>query len=196
MGEYAERESDRQEIKIGTCESMYYLRYSDRNKVRGIKNSLDPNDEKTINVLRWRLPFPDEDEVRPGDYENHARGATLCNFSDPSTAEDHGILQLHSKTGLLVNIACYHGEKKPKDTKEVQFHWNGKGHNYELRHLKFIDGVVFGVYSCVECDRSWRAPLKELLPFMIGYGDQVLLKRLKEWYVPEMLIEEGIEVPA
>jgi ferredoxin hydrogenase len=33
MGEYAKRKSDGLEVKIGTCASMYYLRYEQRNEV-------------------------------------------------------------------------------------------------------------------------------------------------------------------
>ena len=191
MGEYAERKSDRKEIKIGTCENMYYLRYSDRDKVRPLENNLDPSDEETINELRWRLPFPDEDNTQPGDYGDAFRGAKLYNFTNPETTGDPGIVQLSSQTGLLVNITCYHGEKLPENTKDVKFFWNGKDSSYELRHLKFINGVPFGVYTCIECRQSWRIPLKEIIPFMVRYEDQPLKNRLIEWYVPELKRARG-----
>jgi DNA-directed RNA polymerase subunit M/transcription elongation factor TFIIS len=197
MGEYAVRKSDREEIKIGTCESMYYLRYSDREKVRAKEGNVDPNDDSTIKELLWRLPFPDEDHIQPGgNYKEYTRGAELSyDFTNPDNAEYPGILQLHSKTGLLVNIACYHGEKKPTDTKEVQFHWNGKAPSYNLTALKFRDDGVYGIYSCTECGHAWRRPLKEIIPFMIRYEDQDLVKRLIEWYCPEMSIKKE-SVPA
>ncbi len=34
MGEYAKRASDGVEVKIGTCEAMYYLRFEDRDASR------------------------------------------------------------------------------------------------------------------------------------------------------------------
>ena len=40
MGEYAKYNN--QEIKIGTCETMYYLRYEDRHKVKALKGNVDP----------------------------------------------------------------------------------------------------------------------------------------------------------
>jgi hypothetical protein len=173
-----------QQIKIGTCENMYYLRYSDIGKIQSLSGNVDVHDQKTVNQLRFRLPFPDEDHIAPGRYEPF-RGATLHGYSDKETAETPGIVQLNSKSGMLVNIACYHGEKLPENTKESQFFWNGKGPAYELTFLKFIDGKCFGVYSCVDCNQSFRAPLKELLPFMVGYKDQDLKKRLIEWYAPD-----------
>lgn len=185
MGEYAIRKSDGQKIKIGTCDSMYYLRYSDRDKVRALPGNVDVHDQKTVNQLRFRLPFPDEDHIRPGEYQPF-RGASLCNFSDKETAGDPGLVQLTTKTGMLVNVSCYHGEKLPENTKEAQFHWNGKDNFYNLTALKFINGDVFGIYECVDCRHMWRAPLKELIPFMIAYEDQPLKARLIEWYLPEM----------
>jgi len=66
MGEYAYRKEDNAHIKIGTCESMYYIRYEDRNKVKKDEFSLDCSKETG---LYWRLPFTDEDGIKPGDYE-------------------------------------------------------------------------------------------------------------------------------
>ena len=60
MGEYAIRKSDRQSIKIGTCEDMYYLRYEDQDKVT-------PESGSDFG-FRWRIPFPSEDKILPGDY--------------------------------------------------------------------------------------------------------------------------------
>jgi hypothetical protein len=173
-----------QVIKIGTCANMYYLRYSDRDKVQSMRGNVDVHDPKTVNQLRFRLPFPDEDHINPGSYQPF-RGATLHWYSNKENIECPGIVQFHSKTGMLVNTACYHGEKLPTDTKESHFFWNGKGPAYELTFLKFIDGECFGVYSCVDCNHSFRAPLKELLPFMIRYEDQDLKKRLIEDYAPD-----------
>jgi hypothetical protein len=188
MGEYAIRKSDNQEIKIGTCESMYYLRYSDRHMVRALEGNVDPMDEGTVKELRFRLPFPDEDKVKPGEYKDYSRGASLSyDFKDEGTVNTPGIVQLHSKCGMMVNVTCYHGEKLPEDTKDARFFFNGKAPFYEVKHLKFFDGVVYGVYTCTECGQSWRQPLKDLIPFMIRYEDQDLVKRLIEWYVPDLL---------
>jgi hypothetical protein len=91
MGEYAKRKSDGQEVKIGTCENMYYLRYEDRAKVAKIPNSLNPAEDDG-DGLRFRLPFPDEDHLQPGEYENYNRGERLykydpCSFCNGGTSE-------------------------------------------------------------------------------------------------------------
>jgi hypothetical protein len=184
MGEYAIRKSDGADIKIGTCETMYYLRYSDRDKVKARSGNIDPMDESIINQIRWRLPYPDEDHIQPGDYEPF-RGAMLYGFENPDTVNEPGILQKSTKYGLLMNIPCYHGEKLPENYGEIKVFWNGKGPAYELRHLKFIDGEPWGVYGCIECGQEWRAPLKELIPF-IGGDNHKVRARLIEWYCPDI----------
>lgn len=67
-------------VKIGTCENMYYLRYEDRHKIKKDENSLDP---KTTTTLRFRLPFPDEDHIQPGQYHDHDRGIYFEMLNDP-----------------------------------------------------------------------------------------------------------------
>lgn len=167
MGEYAVRKSDHVEIKIGTCEDMYYLRYEDRDKVSKLPNNLDP---ATCVGLRFRLPFPDEDEVRPGEYQEYNRGLRLYqtvnsgtasawhqDFSDESTVKAPGIIQLHhSASGLLVNLPCYHGIKLPEVAQGTKVFWNGKGHSFELSSLKVTDEGVFPVVRCRHCDSAWR----------------------------------------
>jgi hypothetical protein len=65
MGEYAKRKSDNEIVKIGTENSMYYLRYEDRDQMTKEPGSLDF--ATTLNLF-WRLPFPDEDDIKPGEY--------------------------------------------------------------------------------------------------------------------------------
>ncbi len=74
MSEYAIRKSDKASIKIGTCESMYYLRHEDIDKIIPEETGFKPKG------LIFRLPFPDEDHILPGDYEQYDRGADLFNF--------------------------------------------------------------------------------------------------------------------
>jgi hypothetical protein len=86
MGEYAQRKDNGQEVKIGTCEEMYYLRFEDRAKVRGIPNSVDPSREPYN--LRFRLPYPDEDGMGPGCINgDYSRAVTLDGFASDRAAE-------------------------------------------------------------------------------------------------------------
>lgn len=175
MGEYAIRKSDNEEIKIGTCEMMYYLRYEDRHKVspRPDRNDTDPS---TFENVFWRLPFPDEDHVLPGDYENHGRAERLYTKDDccatALTAEltsNDGIIQLHHESGLLLNVPCTHGRELPDTTgTSIKSFWNGKSWFFELAHLKNTEEGILPVIHCRFCRSMWRFTWAEVMPYLHG----------------------------
>ncbi|MFH1111011.1 MAG: hypothetical protein V1790_17700 [Planctomycetota bacterium] len=170
MGEYAIRKSDQTEIKIGTCESMYYLRYEDRANVEPLTGNVDPL--RDAERLRFRLPFPDEDGVPPGQYTPYNRGVRLTrkrgegqreyweDFADETTVENPGIVQLHHESGLLLNVPCYHGHKLPDVTDSMKAFWNGKSHSLELSQLRPVgvngDTQVWPIVRCRHCGQAWR----------------------------------------
>lgn len=167
MGEYAKR-LDEVEIKIGTCESMYYLRYEDRLKVLAIQNSLNP---ATTKNLFWRLPFPDEDTIPIGQYGDYHRGERLydSNSLDYKLPESPtGILQMHHQSGLLINVECYHGNKLPEGSKDISVAWNGKSFFSELAHIKNTENGILPIVRCRFCDEIWRSTWENVLPFLHG----------------------------
>lgn len=188
MGEYAVRISDGREVKIGTCESMYYLRFEDRDKVRGIPGHEHGNVRPWIDSeaaqLRFRLPFPDEDSVLPGEYKDHDRGERLWkktgqgqfesydSFSDASTIKAPGIVQITHPCGLLVNVPCYHGEKLPECGKDVKVFWNGKSWFFELYQLRPVleNGVlrIYPVVHCRFCRQAWRYQWSDVIDYLHG----------------------------
>jgi hypothetical protein len=111
------RKSDGARVKIGTCESMYYLRLEDRDAVTPERGSGFG--------WYWRLPFPDEDHILPGDYGDYSRGERLwkkdesekplnaqrhdIDFADDEATKKPGRVQLHHDSSLLLSVACYHG---------------------------------------------------------------------------------------
>jgi hypothetical protein len=172
MSESAIRKSDKTEIKIGTCDNMYYLRYEDRNNVTPLSGNVNPAKDKG---LRFRLPFPDEDHVAIGEYEDHTRGYRLSKqtvikgeyseytawvgFEFPdSEAVQPGIIQLSHTSGLLINVPCHHGKKLPDVAGgEIKAFWNGKdNHQIELKFVKACeDGVMRPVIGCKYCREMW-----------------------------------------
>lgn len=179
MGEYAIRKSDGVEVKIGTCEDMYYLRYEDRFKVRKLENSLDASHELN---LRWRLPFPDEDHVRIGEYDDFTRGARLCNEADQELGipykEDVGTIQLTHKSGLLLNVPCYHGRELPEVSAPMKAFWNGKSWALELYQIKNTTDGIKPIVRCRFCDHAWRFEWEDVLKHVI---DTELQARLREY---------------
>ena len=171
MGEYAIRKSDCARIKIGTCEDMLYLRFEDRDKIERDSRSIDANDFS--HTIRFRLPFPDEDGLQPGEYKNHERGLRLYrdndDFADASTANDPGTIQLTHKCGLLVNVPCYHGHQLPV-LGDAKTFWNGKSWSLELYQLRPIleNGAVhvYPVVRCRFCGHVWRYQWADVLEFI------------------------------
>ena len=186
MGEYATYAG--QEIKIGTCDSLFYLRLEDRFRVSPVPYSLDP---ATVDGLRFRLPYPDEDDREPGDYEDHRRGQRLYRsgkddlgtywqeeWTDPATLEDDppGRVQLRHPSGLVLSVVCYHGLRLPTAGGDFDYvGWNGKTHAFELTAVKPLAGELYGVVSCRHCQGAWRYPLADLLPWV---PDKRLRERL------------------
>ena len=183
MGEDAIRKSDGVKIKIGTCESMYYLRYEDRDKVSKAPNSLDPSTDAI--GLFFRLPFPDEDAILPGEYQDYHRGLCLYRivhdiggfgpqlesthrefFEDELAAKAPGTIQLHHPaSGLLVKVPCYHGIHLP-DLGPAKACWNGKGYAFELAHLKPTTDGVLPIVRCRFCGSMWRYQWADVMDYI------------------------------
>lgn len=69
MGEYAIRKIDGQEIKIGTCESMYYMtfrQWAEKQVIGG-----DTPSKNLLNAINFRLPRLDERAILPGDFDTY-----------------------------------------------------------------------------------------------------------------------------
>ncbi len=176
MGEHAIRISDNTEIKIGTCEMMYYIRYEDRNKVRRDENSLDCSKE---NGLFWRIPFPDEDNIKIGEYEAYNRGFLLQGFKVEDSDKDKGIIQLSHESGLMLNVTCYHGEKLPESTAEIKPFWNGKDPNaYELISIKNNPTEIRYVVRCKFCRKMWSYTWDDIKDYI---SDPILKARLEAY---------------
>lgn len=193
MGENARRKSDGEVVKIGTCECMYYLRWEDRSKVEKVPNSLDPS---ACAGLFFRLPFPEEDDVQIGEYENYNRGYRLGRQESDGTSRgdywqdwspeeagdmDPGLIQLrHDGSGLMFNVKCWHGVKLPDVQGDAVPFWNGKGHHFELYMVKHLGGgVLRPVYHCRWCQSMWSTEWDSVLPFC-GFDD-VMRQRLEAY---------------
>lgn len=173
MGEYATRKADGVKIKIGTCEDMYYLRYEDRAKVAPLPGSLDPAQELN---LRFRLPYPDEDDILPGDYAQYDRGQRLykqdegdrypIDWSSPELADQTGGVQLSHPSGLLLWVPCHHGERLPETGPEIKAAWNGKSHSYELAFIKNTPKGIVPVIKCRHCNSLWRVDWSDIADYI------------------------------
>lgn len=190
MGEYAKSlvpKNYGESIKIGTCEMMYYLRFSDRNKVKPESNSIQNLDQ---DGLFWRVPFPDEDKLAPGCYDQYNRGERLDNGFELGLddTDKAGNMQFHNESGLLLNVSCWHGERLPEKSKDFRACWNGKSWFYELAHLKKHEGVLVPVVHCRFCRNMWRVDWSDIWDYLL---DEKLKDRLYS-----LALEDGGIKPA
>jgi hypothetical protein len=175
MGEYAFRKSDKKEVKIGTCETMYYLRWDNRNDIVYPHNWLD---------VSFRLPFPDEDSVPIGEYVEYNRCIPLINYS-PISELDNGRLVLSHVSGVQINVPCYHG--CAADIDEDMFQpvttWPHAKVQPSFSLMRVKQSQDFNklcpVIKCNWCDYAYYSSTwQDILPFIT---DDILLNRLVKY---------------
>lgn len=183
MGEYVTFNGN--QIKVGTCENYSDMRHTDINRVSGF-------DFAGIVGIRFRLPWPDEDNTTPGEYGDF-RGMRLykANFDSGYVTDynpewldeaDPGHIQLrHKDSGLQFSVPCHHGNRLPDLGNKVRPCWNGKGYSIELIALKVVeDGGIAPIVRCRHCKEMWRVEWDEVLPFV---PDPIMKMRLSVYNV-------------
>lgn len=171
MGEYAIRKKDRQEIKIGTCENMAYIRFDQLGQVEYKYGWLN---------CFFRIPLPSEDGIEPGDYNwslLNKNGYIPCDLmvnedemSDELKAdlsESTGTIQMtqnYRSYGLLVNVKCHHGFKLPEASADFKPFWNGKAHHLMFSFLKPTEKELRVGLSCAACGQMWSLDFEESAP--------------------------------
>ncbi len=200
MSEYAKRLSDNAEIYVGSCEDVYQARWSQREDFVYGRCCCKEGDDGTQEYYyeydskpridlntRWRLPFPDEDGTDVGDYgENHAyRDNTYARLTSDVLSEMQGLAQSKGliqfrddRSGLLVNVACYHGIKLPEANEDVKYFWNGRGVPLRLSAVKNTEKELRIVVKCTCCRDAWSFPFNEIAPFIVH--DEMALRLLKD----------------
>lgn len=151
MGEYAERRSDGERVKIGTCENMYYLRADQVRAVRALDGNVDPVGDAV--EIRFRFPWPDEDHVLPGEHEASDRGLLVEGLRAPEGAE-HGTLWYASR-GHRGEALC------------------GGGRGVELVQQRLVGFDLVAVGRCPLCRTRWRySDAPSALPLMMALAER------------------------
>lgn len=200
MGEDAYYNGHR--VKIGTCEDMYYLRADQRHKVRKDEHSVDVS--RYERELRFRFPFPDEDNIAPGEFKDPDRGVRIDGIE--ATGSDHGTVQFTAHPGYLLNLPCPLGEKGAKLVKDagLNLHKNGWSGALKIVQQKILEnGVRCIVVACNACGAKWREEtLEDALPYIraceleaesvrrYGQADwwEKIAARIREGYEPELVV--------
>lgn len=163
MGEYAKYKGE--SVKIGTCESMYYLRADQRFMVQAERGNVDPSSSDALSI-RFRFPFPDEDKVEPGQFENYGRALAVHGLTAPVGVE-HYKVQFVASAGYNVCLPCpegpqvlelpLNGGKMSVDLKGLNIQRNGFSGAVKLVQQKLLaDGRLVPVCECGGCGSAWR----------------------------------------
>lgn len=158
MGEYVNN------IKLGTCEDLYYARLSQVQALQGAEEYRNP-----VNGFRYRFPFPEEDDVAVGEYEDYDKGLLI--FLDLVNApklwnllldEDWNHQRLsHSANyrgvcNVNISLPCPLSHDLPLDTKVIELSLNGASKAIVLQQQKQVDGQVWIVVACPYCGAKVR----------------------------------------
>lgn len=155
MGEYALHEG--REIKIGTCEDMYYLRADQRHQVQRLPGNVNPATETGI---RFRFPWPDEDGKKPGSFEPPDRG--ICPGYDlkPPAEVEHCPIQFKADAGYLVSLPCPEAPHI-RDLPNLRIHRNGFQGAVLITQQRPWEGHLVLVCMCGGCGTKYRLPTLE-----------------------------------
>jgi hypothetical protein len=148
MGEHALYRGE--QIKIGTCENLYYLRAEQAGLVSALPNNVDPVADR--DAIRFRFPFPDEDGIEPGGFDDHDRGLVLQDLEPPAElADEHLLVQFNASNGYHCSLPCPEG----KPLAGVTFHKNGYGGAVELVQQRYVGDDLVPVLRCKGCGIAW-----------------------------------------
>lgn len=156
MGEYAIYNCS--DIKIGTCEDLYYLRFDQRHLVVPLPGSLDPADPEMLAVIRFRFPFPDEDSIEPGDFKDPFRTVPLHGVKPPVDLEPYGgrhsTVQFRSAhpEGLRLMLPCPFSS----DGEGLPYQFNGFPGAVRIVQQAFRHGQLVTIAQCGGCAAIWR----------------------------------------
>lgn len=160
MGEFAHYYGDR--VKIGTCEDMYYLRFNQRWDISADSESVNPADDNEAKGLRFRFPFPWEDNIAPGGYSNAFEAFRFdADLSEIMKNQvHHHSVQFKADPGYLVSLPCPEGP----DEQPFKVHRNGfKGHVH-LVQQGVREGCLSPIFQCGGCRAKFYVPQDALAP--------------------------------
>jgi hypothetical protein len=167
MGEYAVYNNER--VKIGTCEDMLYLRADQRRQVWAQPGNVDPI--RDVNEIRFRFPWPDEDHIAPGGFDDPFRRLRV-ELKAPLGLEHHSVQFRAEQQGYLVSLPCPERPGAGKDASSYNVHRNGFAGATFLVQQRFHEGRLVAVFECV-CGLRWRAPdLADAADAITGLLDQ------------------------
>lgn len=156
MGEYAKYGGE--EIKIGTCENMYYLRADQACMVQALPGNVDPVKDAGEGI-RFRFPWPDEDGQAPGSFERYERSVTIYGVPLPEDF-DHDTVQFTSGNGFLTSLPCPLSKagQEAAEKAGIKIHKNGYAGDFQITQQRLFEGNLVVIGRCGGCGAKFRLP--------------------------------------
>jgi|SRR5215216_7670035 len=154
MGEYAKYNG--QEIKIGSCEDMMYLRADQAMKVQPVYGSVDP--ARRADKIRFRFPWPGEDHIAPGAFDDYDKTVAVPGLEVPADFGDHCRVQFVARRGYNVMLPC----PESKEGKENdQIRRNGFAGAVKIAQQRLVGDLLVLICECGGCGARYRLPTLE-----------------------------------
>ena len=180
MGEYAFYKG--KEIKIGTCEDMYYLRADQVHLIQRKAGSFDPTSVQDAEAIRFRFPFPNEDNSNPGSFNEHNFGLGLHDI-EPPEGVDHSKIQFlsnHPVDGMLISLPCPFSTEGKESKNKVGF--NGFSGPVKITQQKLFQGKLVLVCRCGGCGAAWRIETVEgVKPIIAALNERAAKEDHRAW---------------
>lgn len=152
-------------LKIGTCEDLYYTTY---NQLKNWKHGGDKRHQylEADSGDRFRFPFPDEKEVKIGDYQDFDRGY-LIELPKGMLECTHNEIFIRTDTLKLKGPAMGFSVDCPAGMKK-SFRWNHEDtESFEIVQQKYVTDkevnrkMLHTVFRCPYCGCKFRADIDE-----------------------------------
>jgi hypothetical protein len=169
MSEHAYHNGSR--VKIGTCEDMLYLRADQAHLVTLDDLTAQPTDPlKDWADIRFRFPWPDEDDVDPGGFDDPDRSlvipADLMQFPKNVRHDEVQFASAYRSGYLLVTLCPELVLANRIGSMKVTRHSDGA---VELIQQRVHGGKLIAVARCVACRSAWRMPtVDDAMPLVVA----------------------------
>lgn len=150
MGEYATYNGI--EIKIGTCENMYYLRADQVHQVKAKSGNVNPASKRDQEFIRFRFPWPDEDKIQPGGFNDFDKSLAVSGVELPVEVE-HDTVQFSARAGYVCSLPCPESNAKIDG---ITVHRNGFAGKVHIVQQAYRNGLLVTICKCGGCGALYR----------------------------------------
>ena len=167
MGEYITYRGEQH--KLGTCESLYYVRHSSLLELQkqGISEADYFLDEE--NGYRFRFPFPEEDALFAANplphIDDFSKGFALT-VPKNSVLTEHSLMTLvlpNSHPHFNMPVPCAQDDEKFGAFDALLRHKRSLDRTYlHIVQERYINGLPWTVFRCPYCNTEFRCDASEI----------------------------------